>query len=403
MFGQRPWFSQWVKSPFQFFAFSGSAWLFFHYARLPGWEGYAAALVAAAALGGLVHVAVSFLFTVSFSRRRDIHLPPLLRNVILGGTYLIILVVALKASVPGFSLSPLLLASGVLSLVLGLALQDVLSNLIAGITISVERPLRKDDWVTIGDKHGKVAEITWRTTKLLTRQLDYVVIPNRKVAESELLNHSYPVPLHGERVDVGLPYSTLPTIAEEALLEAASQVQGVLSNPGPSVVLRGFGDSSVDYGLCVCVEDYDNLGGILSDLRKEIFYSLRRYGVTFPFPTRTLQVYPGPPAPAGWKESYRHRLHALEGARSGEFFPLGEEPVRLGRGEESCEIDLRDLAISKEHARISCQDGEYFLEDLASRHGTFVNGKKAERAKLGSGDEIRIGESRLRFEKIELG
>jgi small-conductance mechanosensitive channel len=197
------WFAVWIKKPFLIVMFSASVWLFFRITGLTSLERYALALLAASILGGIVHIVVFFVFTVFFSRKRDIHLPPLLRNVILTATYLTILLIALKITVPGFSLSPLVLASGVFSLVVGLALQDVLSNLIAGVTLSVEKPLRKDDWVSISGQEGKVVEITWRTTKILTRQNDYVIFPNRFVAERELRNYIYPSRLH--RCTIGPP------------------------------------------------------------------------------------------------------------------------------------------------------------------------------------------------------
>ena len=397
---KRQWFSIWIKRPFQFFSLSVTIWLFFRIARLDALERYAAALLVAAAVGGAVHIVVSFLFTVFFSRRRDIHLPPLLRNVILGVTYVAILLVALKAADPSFSLSPLLVASGVLSLVLGLALQDVLSNLIAGVTLSVEKPLRTDDWVMIEGQEGKVVEITWRTTKILTRQNDYIIYPNRLVAEKALCNFNYPSSVHWEFIQVGLPYATLPSIAEEALLEAASRVPGVLNNLHPKVSLIRFDESSITYGLWLPIDDYDNLRLILSDVRKEVYYALKRYGVVIPFPIRTVHLHEGQPPSVEWKEMYRHRLKVLSGRRQGDSFPLDRERILLGRG-ETCDVDLRDPTSSHEHARLVLQDGHYFIEDAGSKHGTFVNGKPVERRKLRSGDEITIGESVLRFEEIQ--
>ncbi len=398
--GKRHWFNLWIKRPFQFVAFSAAVWLFFRLAGLPAFEKYASALAVAAALGGVVHIVISFLFTVFFSRRRDIHLPPLLRNVILGVTYISILLVALKAAVPEFSLSPLLLASGVLSLVLGLALQDVLSNLIAGVTLSVEKPLRKDDWVVIGGKEGKVVEITWRTTKIVTRRNDYLIFPNRLVAEGEVTNYNYPDRIHQQIIEVGLPYSTLPTIAEEALLEAAARVPDVLDRPRPIVYLRSFDDSAITYGLKVAVDHYDHLWVIESDIRKEIYFALKRYGVVIPFPIRTVQLHQGEPPSTEWKEPYLRRLQVVSGHRKGDVFPLQQETVGIGRGAE-CEIDLRDPTTSKEHARIVRRDNEYFIEDTGSKHGTFVNGGKVEKKKLRSGDEIAIGDSVLRFEALD--
>ncbi|MFQ6104495.1 MAG: FHA domain-containing protein [Candidatus Glassbacteria bacterium] len=398
--GKRQLFAVWIKRPFQFVAFSGSIWLFFRLAKLTGFERYAAALVVAAALGGIVHIIISFIFTVFFSRRRDIHLPPLLRNVILFFTYISILIVALKITVPGFSLSPLILASGVFSLVVGLALQDVLSNLIAGITLAIEKPLRKDDWVLIEGKEGKVVDITWRTTKILTRQNDYIIFPNRLVAERELRNYIYPSRLHRPFIEVGLPYSTLPSIAEEALMEAADKAPGVLKRPRPRVIIRDFDESSVTYALVVSIDDFDNYYLILSDIKKEIYYALKRYGVVIPFPIRTVYLHRGKPHPEEWKEPYRHRLQVLSGLRKGESFPLEGTALKIGRGEE-CEIDLRDPVTSKEHARIEFKDGAYFIKDMKSKHGTFVNDVKIDSSRLRSGDEIKIGESVLRFEEID--
>jgi len=399
--GKRPWFTVWARRPYQFVTISGTLWLFVRLSNLSALDGYAAALFIAAVIGGMVHIVVSLVFTVFFSRKRDIHLPPLMRNVLLVFTYAAILIIALKVAVPGFSLSPLILASGVLSLVVGLALQDVLSNLIAGVTLSMEKPLRMDDWVMIGGEEGKVVEITWRTTKLLTRQNDYIIFPNRLVAERELRNHMYPSRIHRPVLEIGLPYTTLPSIAEEALLEAASKVPGVLRQPHPRVLLREFADSSINYGMQVSIDEFDNYHLIMSDIRKEIFYALQRYGVSIPFPIRTVYQHEGKPAPEEWKEPYRHRLHFLSGHLKNETFPLLEKTVKIGRGAD-CEIDLRDPIISKDHAKIECKDGQYTITDLESKHGTLVNDVKIKKKKLMSGDEITMGESRLRFEEIEL-
>jgi small-conductance mechanosensitive channel len=398
--GKKQWFAVWIKRPFQFVIFAGTLWIFFRLAALTSIQGYATAVLAAAILGGLIHLIINFVFTVFFSKKRDIHLPPLLRNVIITVTYLAILIVALKVAVPGFSLSPLVLASGVLSLVIGLALQDVLSNLIAGVTLAIEKPLRKEDWVRIGDQEGKVIDITWRTTKILTRENDYVIFPNRMIAERELKNFMYPVPLEYPYIEVGLPYSTLPSIAEEALLEAVLKTPGVLKKPPPRVLLLDFGESAITYKLIFSIDDFDNYRDIVSDVRKEVFYAMKRYGIVIPFPIRTVFLHKGEPSTEEWKETYRHRLQVRVGPRRGEAIPLLEGTMKIGRGEGS-EIDLHDPGVSKEHAQIECKDGNYYIVDSGSKHGTFVNGVKIERKQLRSGDEIAIGESVLRFETID--
>ena len=403
LLGKHHWFAVWVKRPFQFLAVAIALWVFFHVARLDHLKSYAIAAMVATLLGGLIHVVVSFIFTVFFSRQRAIDLPPLLRNVIVFAVYLIILVVALKVAVPDFSLSPLLVASGVLSLVVGLAFQDVLSNLIAGVTLSVEKPLRRDDWVEIDGQEGQVVDITWRTTKLRTRQNDYLIFPNRIVAERAMRNVNYPSRAHLQLIEIGLPYSTLPTIAEQLLLEAASRVTGVLRRPKPVVRMRKFDEYSILYWVVIWIEEYDRVWEITSDVNREIFYSLQRHGISVPYPTRvTKHVSQDAPAES-WKDPFRHRLQIIRGMRRGDFIPLLEEALTVGRGED-CEIDLRDPTASKHHARISRdpESGAYVIEDTGSRHGTFVNEHPTKQATLRSGDEIRVGESVLRFEEITL-
>ncbi len=399
---RRHWFSVWIKRPFQMLAFCLAFWLFSRAGGFRTLQPYALAIVVAAAVGGLVHVGVSFVFTVFFSRRRAIHLPPLLRNVIVAGTYILVLVVALKATVPDFSLSPLLVASGVLSLVIGLAFQDVLSNLISGVTLSVEKPLRKDDWVEIDGREGKVVEVTWRTTKIRTRCNDYVIFPNRIVAERALVNYNYPSRAHLHRIEIGLPYTALPSTAEELLLEAAERVDGILPRPRPVVLLNKYDEYAVIYWLIVWLDDYERLWRITSAVHREIFYSLKRYGIAVPFPTRLTKHVTQEPPPSDWMRPYRYRLEVTEGPRRGDLLPLGEGAVQIGRGEE-CEIDLRDPTASKQHARIARAEDGYIIEDAGSKHGTLVNGERTERTRLRTGDEIQLGETTLRFEEITLG
>lgn len=396
---KQTWFSIWIKRPFQVFSFAFTLWIFSRISHLSGIDPYATAIGITAVAGGIIHVIISFSITVFFSRERSVQLPPLLMNVILFGIYIVIFVATLKIFMPDFSLTPFVLASGVLSFVVGLAFQDVLVNFISGVTLSVEKPLRINDWIMIDDLEGKVVGITWRTTKIRTRENDFIVFPNRRLAEREVRNFNYPTPLHRCSIVVGLPYSTLPTIAQEAMLEAAKRVEGVLSRPRPNVILVNFDDSAITYELRVWIDDFDDAQEIESDVRKELFYALARYGISIPFPIRTVHFFRGEHSPNEWKEPFYHRLHVISGSRKGKIFPLEEKTVLIGRGSE-CYVDLRDPATSKEHARVSWEDGDYYLEDARSKHGTFVNGGKVVRKKLRTGDEIKIGESILRFERI---
>src|SRR5262249_26173111 len=76
------------------------------------------------------------------------------------------------------------------AVVLGLALQDTLGNLIAGLAIQVEKPFRVGHWVNLGGEDGLVSEITWRATKIRTKAGNFVVVPNNVVAKDRIINYS---------------------------------------------------------------------------------------------------------------------------------------------------------------------------------------------------------------------
>ena len=402
LLGRRSWFAKWIRGPLQALALSFSIWLFCRLGDFTDAEPFALALVAATVVGGVAYFLFSFGLTVFFSRQRDVHLPPLLRSVLVGLAFFAALLLALKVTVPDFSLAPFLVASGVLSIVVGLAFQDLLTNFISGVTLSVERPLRKDDWVEIGDQEGKVVEITWRSTKLLTRSNDYVVIPNRKLAENHLKNFTLPTRLHREVAYYGLPYSALPTVAEELLLEAAQRAEGVLARPRPTVSLVEFGDFAIVYRLSYYLDQYDDLWRVTGNVNREIYYALQRHGVEIPFPIRTVQHRPAAPPPVARPGQPLLRLQVLEGQNRGDRIPLTDGDLVIGRGPE-CQIDLGDPTTSKSHARLRLLAGRTLCEDLGSKHGTLVNGRPIETAWLRSGDEITIGKTVLRFEEVVPG
>jgi small-conductance mechanosensitive channel len=389
-----------IRLPFFFLSVAVAALVFLRTAPALEQRGYVLGIAIAALAAGVIHFVVTLIFVRIFSRRREILYPPLLRNVLLGLIYIAILLLAIKGFVPEFSLTPMLVTSGILSLIVGLALQDILGNFLAGVVLTIEKAFRTDDWIRTGELRGKVVAVTWRTTKLRTMDNDYLIIPNRLIGAAELTNYNYPTTLHRVRVQIGLPYETLPKLAEDALLGAAQRVEGVRKRPAADVFLLDFADSSITYELAFWVDDPDNRYLITSNVRREIFYSLKRHGISVPFPIRHIYSHEGREAEQVWKESYHHRLTVVAGPVKGLEFPVQGEELVIGRAEE-CGVELRDPSISKQHARLVRRDERWLVEDMGSRHGTLLNDRPVEGAELlRSGDEVRVGGSTLRFEEI---
>lgn len=342
-----------------------------------------------------------YLFDVHLTARQGLQVPPLLPAVAMALIYMVTAFVTLRLSFPKLDVAPLIATSAVTSLVLGLALQPILGNFFAGLVISVEKPFRLNDWVKVGDQEGRVVAITWRTTHLRTRENDNIVIPNSKLADERVLNYYYPHPVHMERVRVPAHYDEPPYRVRKVLLDCAAGVQGVLDKPASEVFVLSFDASSITYELRLWVEDMAMAPRIASDVRARVWEELRREGMSVPYPIQTVQIARRP-RPRGEEVSADGprpaRLFVAEGPERGESLGLdGGEPLTVGRS-RACSLALSDPDASKEHLRLSWEDGAWVMTDLGSRHGTRVNGRPAERAVLRPFDRIAVGNTVMIFE-----
>lgn len=320
-------------------------------------------------------------------------LPPLLRGLVIAVFVFMASLALLRWSFPTLSLTPMFLTSGVLSIVLGLAVQDLLGNLLAGIVVSVEHPCRVGDWVQLGDTEGEVTAVSWRATHLRTRQNDLVVVPNRLVVSEKLTNFDRPSTLHLIKLNVGVAYETPPGLAVAALLEAASRTDGVLATPPPTCQFRDFQDSALLFQLRVWIDNYASLNIIESDLRKEIWYSLKHHEISIPFPQRDVNFRTIATLP----QTAKARLATVGGPLRGAYFELAGEHFLIGRGDD-CGLCIPDPHLSTHHAVIDRQGDDFHLRYLGHSHGCMLNGRPVREAKLRQGDILTAGPVSLRFE-----
>jgi small-conductance mechanosensitive channel len=346
-----------------------------------------------------------YFFDVHLRARTGFQLPPLLPAVTMFVVYLIAAFVTLRVIFPKLELGGLIATSAVTSLVLGLALQPILSNFFAGLVISVERPFRINDWIKVGDFEGRVVAITWRTTHLRTRENDNLVIPNSKLADERVVNFYYPHPMHLERIKVGAPYDVPPYRVRRALLESIAGVPGVLDKPTPEVFLPRFDESAIGYELRVWMDDVANAPRIASEVRGRIWEVFRKEGITMPYPIRTVEISRRPrPRPhaqdTAQAEADRPRaakLFVTDGIERGQSLDLNGEPITVGRS-RTCDLVLTEPNASKEHLRIAWEAGSWVATDLGSSFGTKVNGRPSTRAELAPFDRIAIGDTVIIFE-----
>lgn len=189
-------------------------------------------------------------------------------------------------SMLGISIAPLLTALGVGGLAVALALQDTLANLFSGFHILVEKSIRVGDFVRIeSGQEGHVDDITWRTTRVRMPSNIIVVIPNRKLAQSVVVNYSLPNELLSTTVTVRVDATADPEKAEQVVVEEARRIlrdlPGVVADQEPSVTF-GTGDSFIEFTLSVQVHRFIEQSGVQNELRKRLFKRLRQEGIEHP-------------------------------------------------------------------------------------------------------------------------
>jgi len=137
----------------------------------------------------------------------------------------------------GIDVGAALTGLGVVGLTIGFAARDSLSNIMAGFLILWDKPFHSGDWVTLGDKYGKVEEITMRTTRLVTWNNTWIIIPNQNVINEVLVNHSTNGPIRLE-IPVSIMATADVAATRKALIETVQGIEGALPSPPPTVVVR---------------------------------------------------------------------------------------------------------------------------------------------------------------------
>ena len=184
----------------------------------------------------------------------------------------------------------LLTTSAVGGLVIGLALQDTLGNLFAGLALQVEKPVFVGDWVRLGTIEGKVKEITWRATKIRTKAGHFCVIPNTVVSKDILVNFTHPSPVHRVEKTIGFGYEAHPNFVKKVVLETCADIPEILRTPKPDVLLDAYSDFSINYRCRFWIDDFGISDIILDTFTTLLYYRLERARLVIPFPIRDVRV-----------------------------------------------------------------------------------------------------------------
>jgi small conductance mechanosensitive channel len=186
----------------------------------------------------------------------------------------------------GIELLPLIAGLGVAGAGLALAMQGVLSNLAAGLTIIFTRPFKVGEFISIVGEEGQVEAISLFNTILSHPDLSRVIIPNRKIAGEILHNYGQ---VRQVNLSVGVAYDTDLSAALSRIDALLASNPKVLREPAPLVQVATLADSSVSIGIrpWVSVQDFPTAAG---DINKAVLESFRASGITIPFPQREVHL-----------------------------------------------------------------------------------------------------------------
>jgi len=272
----------------------------------------------------LVVRATSLAFQWVFYRRQGSPPPSLLDSVVSVLLYGIG-VGAIASQWFDVELTPFLATSAVVGAVVGLALQDTLGNLFAGIALHSEAPVHVGDWVRVGDRDGRVEQVSWRAMRLRTWDGDTLTVPNNEVARHAVLNYSHPRAPHSRVIVIGVNYHTPPNRVIGILRKVIEQV-GLLEDPPSGVRIVGYLESAIHYEIRYYFAAYDDYRRLEGEIYRLIWYHFRRHGIEIPFPVRDVFLHRAAPAVQS-RETPADRLERA--LRTVDLFrPLSDDELR---------------------------------------------------------------------------
>lgn len=281
----------------------------------------------------------------------------LLRTVLSIIIYLVAFFIIFQSQYPGVQLAPLFTGSAILGIVVGLALQDTLGNLFAGIALQADQPFQVGDVISISNRGvGVVESVSWRGVKIRTFQNKLLVMSNA-VLGKETIEVAPRDNLNARLVFFNTLYSNSPAKTAQVVREAVRQVENVSQKIRPIVRIKDLGDSGIDWEIKYWPEDYTRYNETDALVRQRVWYVFQREKIGFAFPTRTIYMESSPEEiPADefvdttserlgkiqiFAPLSQEEIEKLAQASSARVYAPGESIVRMGQEGNSMFVIVR--------------------------------------------------------------
>lgn len=194
----------------------------------------------------------------------------------------------------GFDLTGLAVLSGAIGLGLGFGLQKVVSNLVSGVIILLDKSIKPGDVISLGETFGWIESLGARYVSVVTRDGKEFLIPNEDLITSQVVNWSHSNEFVRLDIYFGTSYGDDPHLVRKLAIEAAKSVNRVLTFRAPVCHIVGFGDSSVDYILRFWIKDpVEGLTNVRGAVFLALWDTFKANGISIPFPQREVKIIEG--------------------------------------------------------------------------------------------------------------
>lgn len=204
--------------------------------------------------------------------------------------------VVLALDILGINVMPFVAGAGVAGVAIGFAAKDTLSNLIAGVLLIIDRPFEVGDRIEVWSAPrgsatwGDVLDVGLRATRIRTTDNIVIIIPNNEIMTRDIVNYTAINERIRVRINVGVSYNANIDRAKELVVEVAKSAEWVAAEPAPKVVVRNFGESSVDLQLRVWIDNARKRMDTISYITDKMKEALDGEGIEIPYPRRDITI-----------------------------------------------------------------------------------------------------------------
>ncbi|MDA3883747.1 MAG: mechanosensitive ion channel [Bacteroidales bacterium] len=190
----------------------------------------------------------------------------------------------------GFNISVLLAGSAALLVGIGFGLQNLFSDFISGIILLLDGTLSVNDYIEVNGEIYQVQEINFRTTRLIGRDENYVIMPNSELTANKVENWTYDKISSRFKINIGVEYSTDVELMMTTVQIVTQNHAKVLQAPKPFVRFEDYGNSALHFSVYFYSNEIFRIENIKSELRVEIFKALKKNNIGIPFPQRVVHI-----------------------------------------------------------------------------------------------------------------